>query len=72
MGTILIIIGVWICLSNVGEVSSTRTVNSVRNHPQKGRKLSRRERKRIRKAMERAEMDAFENQYMIFESFMDD
>ena len=43
-----------------------------RQHHQPSRKMSRRERKRIQKAIDRAEMDAWEEMAMYYEVFCDD
>ena len=56
----------------VTNISYNHVTSYTRNDYKRDRKLSKKEMKRIRKARERAEMDAFEDMIMYMEVFSDD
>ena len=70
MMTIIIIL---IILCIIGSASPDDSNTSYKgNQYTKSRRPSKKEIKRMRKARDRAEMDAFEDMYMFYEAFMDD
>ena len=70
--TALIIIIVILCIIGANSDTSSNSYNYTRSDYKRDRKLSKKEMKRIRKARDRAEMDAFEDMIMYMEAFSDD
>ena len=70
--TALIIIIVILCIIGANSDTSNNSNTYTRSDYKRDRKLSKKEMKRIRKARERAEMDAFEDMIMYMEVFSDD
>ena len=70
--TVLIIIIVILCIIGASNDTSSSGNTYTRSDYKRDCKLSKKEMKRIRKARERAEMDAFEDMIMYMEVFSDD
>lgn len=70
--TALIIIIVILCIIGANSDTSGSSNTYTRSDYKRDRKLSKKEMKSIRKARERAEMDAFEDMIMYMEVFSDD
>ena len=67
----LIIVIVILCIIGSSNPENNHTTYN-RNTYTKNRRPSKKEIKRMRKARDRAEMEAFEDMYMFCEAFMDD
>ena len=63
---------VWFIIILIVVCALASPTDNAQQHYQEPRKLSKRERKRIQKARDRAEMDAFEDMIMYMEVFSDD